>query len=80
MLGVEVDCGTWQSGHVVIRNKESRSKEIQQLVANMREGGQLTSKEFLSVVGRLQFAEAQVMGRMGKLALHRIRTWMSCNA
>ena len=37
----------------------------------------LTSREFLSIVGRLQFAEAQVMGRMGKLALSRIRTWMS---
>ena len=44
---------------------------------NLSEGGHLTSREFLSIVGRLQFAEAQVMGRMGKLALSRIRTWMS---
>ena len=29
----------------------------------LSEGGHLTSREFLSVVGRLQFAEAQVMGR-----------------
>ena len=77
MLGVEVDCGPWKEGHIVVRNKESRAKEIQQLVSNLTVGEHLTSREFLSIVGRLQFAEAQVMGRLGKLALSRIRTWMS---
>ena len=77
MLGVEVDCGPWKKGHIVVRNKESRAKEIQQLVSNLTVGEHLTSREFLSIVGRLQFAEAQVMGRLGKLALSRIRTWMS---
>ena len=77
MLGVEVDCSNWKTGNIVVKNKESRSKEIQDLVANLQEGGHLTSREFLSIVGRLQFAEAQVMGRMGKLALSCIRTWMS---
>ena len=65
----------WQQ--VVVKNQELQSKEIQDLVTNLSEGGHLTSREFLSIVGRLQFAEAQVMGRMGKLALSRIRTWMS---
>ena len=77
MLGVEVDCSNWKAGNIVVKNKESRSKEIQDFVANLQEGGHLTSREFLSIVGRLQFAEAQVMGRMGKLALSRIRMWMS---
>ena len=77
MLGVEVDCSCWKAGSIVVKNKESRSKEIQDLVANLSEGGHLTSREFISIVGRLQLAEAQVMGRMGKLALSRIRTWMS---
>ena len=78
MLGVEVDCSNWKAGSIVIvvKNKESRSREINELVSNLSEGGHLTSREFLSIVGRLQFAEAQVMGCMGKLALSRIRTWM----
>ena len=77
MLGVEVDCTNWKDGSIVVKNKESRCREINELVSNLSEGGHLTSREFLSIVGRLQFAEAQVMGRMGKLALSRIRTWMS---
>ena len=77
MLGFEVDCTNWKAGSIVVKNKESRCREINELVSNLTEGGHLTSREFLSIVGRLQFAEAQVMGRMGKLALSRIRTWMS---
>ena len=77
MLGVEVNCKNWKAGSIVVKNKEPRCKEINELVANLVEGDHLTSREFLSIVGRLQFAEAQVMGRMGKLALSRIRTWMS---
>ena len=57
-----------------MKNKESRSKEIQDLATNLSEGGHLTSREFLSIVGRVQFAEAQVMGRMGKLAFSCSRT------
>ena len=48
-----------------MKNKESRSKEIQDLVANLQEGGHRTSREFLSIVGRLQSAEAQVMAVWG---------------
>ena len=77
MLGVEVDCTNWKSGRITVKNKESRCREITELVSGLSEGGHLTSREFLSIVGRLQFAEAQVMGRMGKLALSRIRSWMS---
>ena len=77
MLGVEVDCSNWRAGSIVVKNKESRSRQTSELVSNLSERGHLTSREFLSIVGRLQFAEAQVMGRMGKLALSRIRTWMS---
>ena len=76
MLGVEVDCTKWKDGSIVVKNKESKCREINDLVSNLSEGGHLTSREFLSIVGRLQFAEAQAMGRMGKLALSRIRTCM----
>ena len=76
MLGVEVDCAGWKTGNVVVKNKESRARELGDFVRELKVGGRLTTKQFLSVVGRLQFAEAQVMGRMGKLALSRIRSWM----
>ena len=71
MLGVEVDCDDWKSGSVIVRNKESRSRELAEFVKDLKVGSRLTTKQFLSVVGRLQFAEAQVMGRIGKLALNR---------
>ena len=76
MLGVEVDCDDWKSGSVIVRNKESRSRELAEFVKDLKVGSRLTTKQFLSVVGRLQFAEAQVMGRIGKLALNRIRGWL----
>ena len=37
--------------------------------------GRIGSKDLLRVLGRVQFADAQVMGRAGKLALAEVRRW-----
>ena len=77
MLGVEISCSEWREGRVIIKNKESRSKELLAFVKGLRVGDSFSPKEFLSVIGRFQFAEAQVMGRIGKLALGNVRSWMN---
>ena len=77
MLGVEISCSEWREGRVIIKNKESRSKELLAFVKGLRVGDSFSPKEFLSVIGRFQFAEAQVMGRIGKLALGKVRSWMN---
>ena len=76
MLGVEVSCAEWKDKKIVVRNKESRSRELLAYVKNLQVGDRLSPKEFLGVIGRFQFAEAQVMGRIGKLALGNVRSWM----
>ncbi len=35
MLGVEVDCANWKAGSIVVKNKESRSREINELVSSL---------------------------------------------
>lgn len=77
MLGVEISCDGWRDGRLVIKNKESRSKELLAFARGLRVGDSFSPKEFLSVIGRFQFAEAQVMGRIGKLALGNVRSWMN---
>ena len=77
MLGVEISRGEWKDKKIVVRNKESRSKELLAYVKNLKVGDRLSPKEFLGVIGRFQFAEAQVMGRIGKLALGNVRAWMN---
>ena len=35
--------------------------------------GELNSKEASRIIGRIQFADAQVMGRIGRIAMHEFR-------
>ncbi len=77
MLGVEISCAEWKSKRIVVRNKESRSRELLAYVKGLKVDDRLLPKEFLGVIGRFQFAEAQVMGRIGKLALGNVRSWMN---
>lgn len=75
MLGVEVSCESWRGCRVVILNKESRAKELGDFVRFASER-QALDEEIPQRCGMLQFADAQVMGRIGKLALSRVRGWM----
>ncbi|CAE7239501.1 GIP [Symbiodinium sp. CCMP2592] len=42
--------------------------------------GHVAPRELPSLFGRLQFAEAQVLGRMGRLAIHDLRSLERCSA
>ncbi|CAE7243210.1 unnamed protein product [Symbiodinium sp. CCMP2592] len=42
--------------------------------------GHVAPRELPSLFGRLQFAEAQILGRMGRLAIHDLRSLERCSA
>ena len=62
-LGVIVDTSDANLERVFVSNKPSRSQSTSQAMP----------RELPSLFGRLQFAEAQILGRMGRLALHDLR-------
>ena len=62
-LGVIVDTSDANLERVFVSNKPSRSQSISQAMP----------RELPSLFGCLQFAEAQILGRMGRLALHDLR-------
>ena len=62
-LGVIVDTSDANLERVFVSNKPSRSQSTSQAMP----------RELQSLFGRLQFAEAQILGRMGRLALHDLR-------
>ena len=73
VLGVEIDASEAGSGYVLVRNKPGRIEEISEAVNGVLTRGTLTAKEASRILGRIQFADAQVMGRIGRLAMHECR-------
>ena len=65
------------NGWVHLRNKEGRADETVAAVKEALLAGSLSRRGFARVAGRVQFADAQVMGRSGKLALADLRAWSS---
>lgn len=60
VLGVSVDLSSSRSGLVVLRNKESRVKQIRQEVTEIINAGTFPMAVASSLRGRLQFAESQI--------------------
>ena len=77
VLGIEIDVGGAANGWVHLRNKEGRADETVAAVKEALLAGSLSRRGFARVAGRVQFADAQVMGRSGKLALADLRAWSS---
>ena len=57
----------------MISNKRERVEKISLSIDQVLEKGVLVSSEVPCLFGRLQFAEHQIAGRIGKLALAEIR-------
>ena len=74
LLGVEVDVSKAEEEGVLIGNKEGRASEAVAAIVELVETGSADGRAFLSVLGRIQFADAQVIGRAGCLALAKIRS------
>ncbi|OLP91792.1 hypothetical protein AK812_SmicGene26474 [Symbiodinium microadriaticum] len=63
VLGIEIDVGGAANGWVHVRNKEGRADETVAAVKEALLAGSLSRRGFARVAGRVQFADAQVMGR-----------------
>ena len=73
VLGVVVDCSQVGDGKLVYSMKESRRQEALRAVDDILCSGAVTPAVMPSVLGRLQFADGQLSGRTGKLAMADIR-------
>ena len=69
MLGIKLDLSGSRSGVVVVDNKESRKSEMAELLGKTLETKKVVPSELPSTLGKLQYADMQVSGRMGKLAM-----------
>ena len=72
-LGVVLDTSSADLGEVLVCNKPSRAKANAEALSGIIASGSVKPRELPSMLGRLQFAEAQVLGRLGRLALHDLR-------
>jgi hypothetical protein len=56
-----------------VRNKPSRIEEVAECLSRILESGVIDSESLPSYLGKLQFAEAQLWGRTGRIALADLR-------
>ena len=73
LLGVELDLSESRSGIVAVRNKQDRIDDIRMSLDKIISERQLRPKDMQSHLGRLQYAEMQIAGRSGTLAMHDLR-------
>ena len=73
MLGVELDLSEGWNGLIKVKNKPSRVEEITGCLKDILAAGSIESAKLPSYLGKLQFAEAQLWGRAGRLALADLR-------
>eukprot|EP00435_Cladocopium_sp_Y103_P052388 s1758_g16.t1 len=73
VLGVDIDLGKVDEGLILVRNKPSRVEEVTKIIDRILQNGTVSPKEASSLAGRLQFADSQVMGRLGRLAMFDFR-------
>ena len=73
LLGVRLDLRSKDFSCVLVANKPDRAREISESVAQVLASGQVVAREVDSLFGRIQYADSQIMGRRGKLALSTLR-------
>ncbi|CAE7732569.1 unnamed protein product [Symbiodinium sp. CCMP2592] len=73
LLGVRLDLRAKDFSCVTVANKPDRAREISEAVAKVLSDGQVVVREVDSLFGRIQYADSQIMGRRGKLALSTLR-------
>ena len=60
---------------VKVSNKPDRAKSLATALCDIMASGKISVTEMPATLGRLQFAEAQILGRTGKLALADLRSY-----
>ena len=73
MLGVEVDLSNAVHGTVVVDNKPQRKLEISEAIADIITEGGIIPAKLPSILGRMQLADMQLSGKLGKLARADVR-------
>ena len=74
LLGVELNLKSVASGSVMVQNKKSRVEETVSFLDKMLLEKAVTLDEMPSKLGKLQYAETQLWGRAGRLALADMRS------
>ena len=73
-LGVVLDVSKSSQGIVTVRNKQSRIDELKPVLDDVLATGRVIPCELPSFLGKLQYADAQVWGRAGHMALRDLRS------
>ena len=60
---------------VKVSNKPDRCKTLATALCDIMASGELSAADMPATLGRLQLAEAQILGRAGKLALADLRSF-----
>ena len=71
-LGIHIDLSNFDRGFIEFSNTEKRKQALQVIISSILETGVLSLPDSLKLRGRLQFAEGQLFGRIGKLCLNEI--------
>ena len=71
-LGVSISLDSYLEGRVHFSNTEARVDELSASILAVAKAGILGHKESLKLKGRLQFADGQLFGRLGKLCLKEV--------
>ncbi|CAE7369217.1 unnamed protein product [Symbiodinium sp. CCMP2592] len=71
-LGVLFELDQTGSGVLKVKNTEKRRKELTGAIKGFLDKGTMTQKEALQLRGRLQFAQAQFFGRLGRRCLTEV--------
>ena len=71
-LGVAVSVKAMHSGVVSLGNTETRRRELIELISTVLQTGRMTKICALKLRGRLQFASANIFGRVAKSALSMV--------
>ena len=74
MLGVTLDLTDESLRRVLVSNKQSRIEAMRQSLEDVLECGTIQPSAMPSLFGRLQFCEAELLGRQGKLAMADLRS------
>ncbi|CAL1128318.1 unnamed protein product [Cladocopium goreaui] len=73
MLGVELDLREIDNGLIKVQNKPARVTEVSECLNRILDSGVIEADSLPSYLGKLQFAEAQLWGRAGRIALADLR-------
>ncbi|CAE7285341.1 unnamed protein product [Symbiodinium sp. CCMP2592] len=74
VLGVTLDVSQSSEGLINIRNKPSRCEELNAVIEEVLRDKALVPCRLPSFIGKLQFADGQIWGRAGRMAMHDLRS------